>query len=121
MGLSFFDIRYPGLMTTASATTRTPKVKEIKSLNLHQPNIDKKVISRHAGKGNEEPNNGFWSDKLLLFASQKIVHISLNSPRKINDWVSLPSRFTAKRMQTNRKTIKRKQLFRYKSGVLLFP
>ena len=79
-------------MACCAATTRTPQIEEIKSLYFHQPNVDEEVITSHEGKGNEEPNNGFWSDKLFLFVSRKIVHICLNSHKKINDWFSLSNR-----------------------------
>lgn len=87
-GLSFFKIFYSGL------TTGTPKVEEIQSLNLHQPNVDQKIIPTHCNHGYNEPNNGSWSDKLFLFVSRKVVHIYLNSHIKINDWISLPNRLS---------------------------
>ncbi len=81
-------------MGCATTTTRTPKIEKIKPLNLHQPNINQEVISTHEGKRNDEPNNGLWSDKLFLFVSRKIVHISLNSHKKIYDWFSSSNRLT---------------------------
>jgi hypothetical protein len=78
----------------SASATRTPEVEEIKSLNLHQPNIDQEIISSHANQGNDKQDNGFWSDKLLLFVSRKIVHFYLNSPKKINDCISIPNRLS---------------------------
>ena len=65
---------------------------EIKSLNTHQPNVNQEVITTHNDHGNDKPDNGLWSDKLFLFVGRKIVHISLNSPKKINDWITLSNR-----------------------------
>jgi hypothetical protein len=68
---------------------RKNQVLEPSSNNVYQ-----EVISCHEGKCNDEPNNGLWSDKLFLFVSRKIVHISLNSHKKIYDWFSLSNRLT---------------------------
>ena len=63
---------------------------EIKSLNTHQPNVNQEVITTHSDHGNDKPDNGLWSDKLFLFVGRKIVHISLNSPKKFYDWIFFP-------------------------------
>jgi hypothetical protein len=63
-------------VTGASA----PKIEEVQPLDFHQPDIDQKVVTAHACKRNDEPDNGFGCNKFSLFFYD-IIHISFNSPK----------------------------------------
>jgi hypothetical protein len=65
-------------MTGASTAPTGPQVKEVHALNLHEANVDHQVIATHYDHGDDEPDDGFWGDKLSLLFFNLITHFTLS-------------------------------------------